>query len=402
MRFRGYTFLGLVFFTLICVVSCDSNAVHYKIVVTNPSDLDRVSETMEIQLSDVPDLIESTYEDLVVLDGNDEVVLVQYMDMNQDSIIDRIIFQTDLKPHESKTFLLAIDENDTPKEEPTLRTFCRIVPERMDDFAWENDRVAFRSYGPECQRLYEQGIAGGLISSGIDAWTKRVDYPIINKWYQADRNGQSYHEDHGEGLDAYHVGTTRGCGGTAILYDENYVLSKNFTRWTVLANGPIRSVFELEYAPIEVGGQSVLEKKRMTLDLGSHLYRSGVSYTSKNSLDYAAIGLALHEGKGSVHQNLEEGWVSFWEPFGDSELGTGILLDPTVLYSVQVNDTLSTDESLNNIWAHVEVKNNTYDYWAGFGWKKSGYFKSQEEWEKYLKEEASKRRWPIQVKIIKD
>ncbi len=27
-------------------------------------------------------------------------------------------------------------------------TFCRFVPERSDDFAWENDNVAFRVYGP--------------------------------------------------------------------------------------------------------------------------------------------------------------------------------------------------------------------------------------------------------------
>lgn len=25
---------------------------------------------------------------------------------------------------------------------------CRFVPERMDDFAFENDKVAFRIYGP--------------------------------------------------------------------------------------------------------------------------------------------------------------------------------------------------------------------------------------------------------------
>ena len=31
-------------------------------------------------------------------------------------------------------------------------TYARFVPEREDDFAWENDLVAFRAYGPAMRR----------------------------------------------------------------------------------------------------------------------------------------------------------------------------------------------------------------------------------------------------------
>ena len=89
--------------------------------------------------------------------------------------------------------------------------FGRFVPEREDDFAWENDKVAFRIYGPN------SGGKGPV--SGVDAWFKKVDYSIVDKWYAEQLQGKSYHVDHGEGHDIYHVGPSRGVGGTAIWVD---------------------------------------------------------------------------------------------------------------------------------------------------------------------------------------
>ena len=109
----------------------------------------------------------------------------------------------------------------------------------MDDFAWENDKVAFRTFGPKAQQLWESGDKEGLISSGIDCWLKRVPYPIINKWYEKDRNGGSYHKDDGEGLDNFQVGVSRGCGGTALFRNNTLYPSQNYSSWKIIANGPI-------------------------------------------------------------------------------------------------------------------------------------------------------------------
>ena len=54
------------------------------------------------------------------------------------------------------------------------------VPERKDDFVWENDKVAYRVYGPALQAM-------GEITSGIDVWSKRVPDLIVNAWYNAMR-----------------------------------------------------------------------------------------------------------------------------------------------------------------------------------------------------------------------
>src|SRR5438046_7481420 len=70
----------------------------------------------------------------------------------------------------------------------TPRAYVRYVPERVDDIAWENDRTAFRIYGPELET------AAPPLTAGIDAWGKRVRYPIINRWYGGK---ESYHIDRG-------------------------------------------------------------------------------------------------------------------------------------------------------------------------------------------------------------
>ena len=75
-----------------------------------------------------------------------------------------------------------------------IRTYCRFAPDRKDDFLWENDKAAYRMYGPALE--YE------TITCGIDAWGKCVPYPIMDKMLKAyNERGISYHENHGEGGD---------------------------------------------------------------------------------------------------------------------------------------------------------------------------------------------------------
>jgi len=65
------------------------------------------------------------------------------------------------------------------------------VKERFDDFAWENDRIAQRVYGPALMTTS----FGPLTSSAVDLWPKRTSRLIINDWYMADH----YHVDMGDG-----------------------------------------------------------------------------------------------------------------------------------------------------------------------------------------------------------
>lgn len=60
----------------------------------------------------------------------------------------------------------------------TSATYCRYVPERKEDFAWENDKIAFRMYGKELEKTPKE------MAYGIDVWVKRVSRLILNERYK--------------------------------------------------------------------------------------------------------------------------------------------------------------------------------------------------------------------------
>lgn len=402
MYLRDFKLLVIHFIILLSALSCNNNIANNGIIVTNNSDLTRDSESIEIWVDQLSGILPEDINKIVLLDNLGNQIGIQWVDINLDSIQDYLLFQTSFEPHETKHFSLIINNDSIKENTPISKTYCRIVPERLDDFAWENDIVAFRTYGPKCQQLFEDGNPAGLISSGIDCWLKSVDYPIIDKWYANNQEGISYHIDHGEGLDNYHVGASRGCGGIALPYNGKNVLSENFSTWEILANGPIRSIFELNYDTIKVGNVGVLEKKRITLDLGTNFYHCTVSYSSPEILDTASVGLALHNMKGKINSSIKEGWASYWEPMDDSYLGTAIIVDSKQVLGIGVNDSDTQQKSESNIWVNLKLDNNSFSYWSGFGWEKRKKFNSAIEWENNLKKESIKKRFPIEVRIIKN
>jgi hypothetical protein len=175
--------------------------------------------------------------------------------------------------------------------------YARVVPERADDFAFENDKVAFRVYGP--------ALAESAESNGFDAWLKRVDYPIIDKWYRQHlEEDKSYHKDWGEGYDPYKVGSSLGAGGIALWVDGQLVQPNVYQSYHILENGPERVVFELTYAYEQVGIQ---ELKTITLDTGSQLFASNSQFTKDGEpiAVKVALGVTTHAGKAEVSAHPE-------------------------------------------------------------------------------------------------
>lgn len=176
---------------------------------------------------------------------------------------------------------------------------ARHVPERKDDFAFENDQVAFRFYGP--------ALAQSAEANGADCWLKRVDYPVINKWYEQHQQGQSYHEDNGEGYDPYHVGSSFGCGATSLWQPEqsDKLLQANvYQDYKIIEKSAERVVFELTFKWPE---QNVTEVKRVTLEKGSQLYRADSTFTKNGKPLQAAIavGVSTHDGNALASADSE-------------------------------------------------------------------------------------------------
>ena len=269
-------------------------------------------------------------------------------------------------------------------EEPAPRTFCRFVPERSDDFAWENDLIAFRAYGP--------ALRAGAENGGVDCWLKRVDYPIVDKWYAKHVAGGTYHEDSGEGYDPYHVGATLGCGGIGLWLDGKLVTSETFIDSKVISCEPDESVFELSYA-WEFGGHSYELTKRMSIVLGERLFKTVATFKQDGEIAAGlpvAIGLTTHDGKAVASKNLKQGWVSCWETIDGSDLGTGVLMHPKQIDDYELIESEVKDASHALLISKTD-ENGQVAWMAGYGWALAGDITTPKEWERYLAKFKSKK-----------
>lgn len=382
-------------FLLLCSCSTPTSSESKKVVVTNEMNKDRSFETVTVSIDALDLAIPKEASSLVIEDiATKKKVVSQTVDTDGDGIEDILIFQPTIQANSEKSFTVGWINNQN--EVDTLPAcYSRFVPERTDDYAWENNLVAFRTYGPTAQRMIEEGIKGGTLSSGIDAWLKRVEYPIIDKWYEKHTSGTgSYHEDTGEGLDNFHVGISRGVGGTAINVDSSYFFSKNFISWKTLCNGPLRTSFILTYGDWDANGNLVSEEKHISLDYGSYLSKFEIHI---KGIDTISTGLTLHNKEGEIGINPEEGWVCYWEPHEGSELGTGVVVPDDNFAGYERFISGQKDES--NLYAHVKVNNSTAVYYAGFGWKETGKFNSLEDWENYLSVFSQQLNNPLKVEI---
>lgn len=383
----------LVMISLFFCVSCTQNEKKITLIVKNTLDIERSSETVELTSNflKVDDLSSIGIRDV----ETGQLQIIQLVDKNGDGVMDEILFQPTIAAISEKKFeIVKITKEEQPKSEEIC--YSRFVPERTDDYAWENDRVAFRTFGPTAQKMKEDRIKAGTLTSGIDAWLKKVDYPIINKWYKKTTEGKgSYHEDTGEGLDNFHVGVSRGVGGIAVRKDSSYYFSKNFTQWKTITTGPIRTSFYLEYENWDAGGNLIKESKTISLDLGSNFSKFEISLEGSDEI---SAGLTLHEKDGEVTGDKEKGWVSYWQPHGDSELGMAIIASPEIFIDFETYDTEKKDSS--NAFAHLNVVQNKVIYYAGFGWKERGKFKNQKDWEEYLNSFSQKLSNPLTIELI--
>ncbi len=409
MNYKNISSIALLSLFNIFLFSCNSSSQEKKFTVTNRLPVARSSETVSIAIDQIPALVhEYGARNLQIREtGSQETLLLQTIDTNADGKTDEIIFQTDIGANEEKRFVIEQKNGSTTTGmEGEAKAFSRFVPENNEDYAWENDRVAFRAYG----RVTEARESGGTVSggtSGIDAWFKRVSYPIIDKWYQINQEAKlnkeagaphidTYHTDKGEGYDPYAVGSSRGIGGTGIWENDTLYVSKPFIQWKQIASGPIRTIFELSYAPWQACKRSIHEKKRISLDLGSNLSRHEVSISTSDHLPNIAAGIALHDQQGEIKAMPREGWFRYWEPMDDSEVGVGIVLDPARVQSYIDPQNAAADD---NLLVLMEAEENKVVYYAGYGWKKSGQFSSPDEWDQYLQNFSMRLASPLAVEF---
>ncbi len=357
------------------------------IKATNRLQISRPSQTIELSGKDLAPLGAANLNTVHIKDAEGREVLCQAVDTDFDSLhkLDIVIFQADFAPGQAKTFTASTG----PKQVYTkdlFRAHGRFVRERFDDFAWENDKIAHRMYG----KALETWEGEPLTSSTVDIWSKRVPQMVQDEWYMVD----NYHVDLGQGADFYSAGPSRGCGGNGLWLAGKLWVSKNFVGSRVLANGPIRVMFELVYEPFDVSGVQVSEVKRITLDAGSHLDHFQ-SFYKPQAPGALVTGIGLKKTSGQVQEfSAEHGWLAVWDRMEKNagNQGLAVIVDPRCL------ENRAEDQRNLLVLAKV-ASDNAASYWAGFCWDKAGQFAGHEAWKAYVDQFAQGLAAPIEVSV---
>jgi hypothetical protein len=223
------------------------------------------------------------------------------------------------------------------------------------------------------------------VRSGIDIWAKKVDYPVLEKWYQLNATGKDYHIDRGEGCDFYHMAKRLGCGAIAIWIDEKPYGSETWDSYRITKNQDDKIAFELQYKTWNVPGIKIEEQKEIELPMGTNLFKvTSMLKSDKNMELTVAIGLSTF-GEPEVYRDEKAAALSVWEKMDttNGSMGTAVLVNKASFAGFA---NYNGDE-----YVLVKVKTNTpFIYYAGAGWEKNKYFSKSSDWMKYVKRETKK------------
>lgn len=314
------------------------------------------------------------------------------------------------------------------------RVYGRQFPERVDDIAWENDRVAFRCYGPALQRSGER-------AWGYDIWNKRTSELVVEDRYAGELdpdiqkaiaklrkmgkgdiaddvyNAISYHVDHGNGMDCYKVGPTLGCGTNALMHDGQIVYPRCYKSFEILDKGPLRFTVKLVYGEETVGDMKVTETRVLSLDAGSQLNKVTVSYTGLAGETPLAVGIVVHnenpnayvlspgngymgyEDLGDPNQYKEKYRATQNKDFGKIYVGT---VCAGKVDGMQFKEDKGLPGATGHILSlsHINGK-SSFTYYFGSGWSRNDetQFHSLTDWESYLSAFSSHVKSPLKITV---
>lgn len=261
----------------------------------------------------------------------------------------------------------------------------RQYPERLDDIAFENDRIGFRLYGPALQRKGEKGF-------GHDVWVKRTPELILEELYRNDPR-LSFHLDYGRGLDCYGVGPTLGCGTSCLIRDGKIVYPWCYETCKILDKGPLRFTVQVDFPTTD----GITEHRVLSLDKGSNFCEATVWYSGiKDPVDVAA-GLAIRP-TDTTTVVTGEGYVHYADPTVDPErhqcqVYTALLFpDQRVTITQQDNHALGICKNYTG---------QRFHYFFGAAWSEYDVC-SQAEWQARIDGFIEACRHPLQVNIHKE
>lgn len=369
----------------IALMTAGCSDARHSIIVENSSDITRINEIVETDFSVIDDMMGGL--PFIMLDSARHEITYQ---ITHDG---KLLFPASIPPHTVAVYHIVPGE---PSVADTIA--CGdFYPARKDDMTWENDRCAFRAYGPALEKSGERAF-------GYDIWTKSVAHPVVARRYDdAFNKGKSFHDDHGDGMDVYTVGPTLG-GGTAALLDSvgSIVLPYCFRSYEILDNGPLRFTVRLEYGSSV--GPDVTETRTISLDAGEYLNRTTVCFQGLTHPMGIAPGIVVHRQNPEGYSIMKtEGVMAYADLTDNVSAGNGVIyvgvvtLDPDSIYLERLE--AEDGDAIGHLLARSTYNpDDCYTYYWGSGWSK-GSMPDWTSWKDYLATFRSRIDNPLKITI---
>jgi len=385
-----------------------SKSVTVKVANELPSD--RLGEMVQLNLEDVKARVGDSFK-IVDADKNEVPYQITYDD--------KLIFPVSVVANSTSAYEIIAGE---PSVSDTVAVGYYYAG-RQDDIAWENDKAAYRAYGPGTQNRGERVY-------GYDVFTKSVEYPVVDHRYRLEldpanwelpnalrKEGRhheadslvdlfSYHVDHGNGMDVYTVGPTLGGGASALMVDSALVYPYAYKEYEILDNGPLRFTVKMVYNPLTVGEDSaVVETRLISLDAGSHLNRTELIYDGLSKPASIASGIVVHkQNPEGYNWNDASGFVAYADSTDNARNGNGVIYLGVVVPGGYGNArVLPMAEPVGDALGHVIAESgynpgDKYVYYWGSGWSKGG-VDSYDDWKNYLTDYSSRIANPLIITV---
>lgn len=259
------------------------------------------------------------------------------------------------------------------------KVMARFVPERYDDFIFENNLIAGRIYG----EALESCGAGQITSPGVDVWVKTPGALVANQRYKDElENGKTYHKNWGNGKDCYKVARSLGAGASAPLINGQLAFpATNFRSHEILENTPKKVVFVLNYPEWEQDGVKVALSKKLTVTPDTYFVSVEDTYTFSTDSLVVAAGVNRHIAQNILYgEKLEADRYAIWEGASDqsieedpeSRVGVAVVV-PEATFSV------ITEDGVHALVGKTLKQGETFNYSFGSCWN-GGDIKTAEEW----------------------
>lgn len=154
----------------------------------------------------------------------------------------------------------------------------------------------------------------------------------------------------------------------------------------------MRFTVKLVFTPLTVKGDStIVETRLITLDAGSHLNKTAVSYANLKETLPVAAGIVLHEPDGAVVADAANGYITYVDPTNGPDNGKifmGAAVPAVVKEAKTVLFSEQEKKQHNNADGHVLAisdyePESEYVYYWGFAWNKAD-IKTADAWNQYM------------------